>query len=232
MRYINKESRKFPQLDAKNQIPPKTSKEATSRWRNLKFRPMLLRALLDEQLNVCCYTELHAEDYNYTYHIEHVLNKSKFPELTFEYQNLAASALSSLDLGVMKNTSEGAAFGGHAPEKSYSVDVDLFITPHQINCEKFFYYLSDGEVTPAKNLNESEVARAKYTIKCLNLNSQFLVSQRKYRWDELNDALIKSLSDEEALKRLAELYCKSTDGSLKSFCSMSTQMFGRLMKNI
>lgn len=232
MRYITKSKQGCSRLKLKNSLPPKTSQEASRKWKGFKTKSGLLQLLLDEQLNVCCYSELRADDYGYGYHIEHVLNKSEFPELTFEYTNLAASALSSSDLALINGICSRVAFGGHAIGKSCSVDKDLLITPYQPGCENFFYYLSSGEVAPAIGLSPYDLIRANYTIKCLNLNSQFLVRERKSWWDELNDVLIDNLSDQEAMKKLAELYIGSASGALKSFYSMSFQMFGRTTKRV
>ncbi|EJT4385593.1 TIGR02646 family protein, partial [Salmonella enterica] len=49
--------------------------------------------LLNEQYHLCCYSEIRADLRGLGYHIEHVENKSQQPGRTFDYQNLAASAL-------------------------------------------------------------------------------------------------------------------------------------------
>ena len=54
--------------------------------------------LLDEQYGLCCYSELRADLEGLGYHIEHLRPKSHYPALTFDYTNLAASALSNDDL--------------------------------------------------------------------------------------------------------------------------------------
>lgn len=226
MRYITKNKLGYPQLELKNNVPPSTSQEARVKWKGFKPKRPLLEALLSEQYNICCYSELCAKSYDFGYHIEHILNKGVFPRLTFEYANLAASALSSHDLASMNGVGERSAFGGHAAGKSCSVDESLLITPHQPDCEKFFVYLSSGVVVPTKGLSMYEVCRANYTITSLNLNSPFLVCARKAWWDELNGVLIGHLTDKRALRKMAELYIGSTEGSLKSFYSMNFQMFG------
>lgn len=226
MRYITKNKLGYPQLELKNSIPPSTSQEARSKWNSFKPKRPLLETLLSEQFNICCYSELCAKSYDLGYHIEHILNKGVFPSLTFEYSNLAASALSSHDLSSMKGVGEGPAFGGHAAEKSRSVDESLLITPHQPDCEKFFFYLSSGKVVPTKGLSMYEVCRANYTITCLNLNSPFLVCARKAWWEELNGVLIGHLTDKGALRKMAELYIGQAEGALKPFYSMNFQMFG------
>jgi len=58
----------------------------------------VLQALLDEQYQLCCYSELRADQEGLGYHIEHLENKSQAPARTFDYSNLAASALRGDDL--------------------------------------------------------------------------------------------------------------------------------------
>ncbi|MEE4333875.1 retron system putative HNH endonuclease [Pseudomonas alliivorans] len=232
MRYIAKSQQGYHQLKYINNPPPESSKEAGRRWSGFKNKSALLDALLEEQFKICCYSELRAENYGYGYHVEHVLNKSQYPRLTFEYANLAASALSSSDLCSISNACSRAAFGGHAIGKSQTVDKKLFITPHKPGCERFFYYLSNGEVVPAIGLNTLDSARAKYTIECLNLNSQFLVRERKSWWNELNDLIIDALPDDHAIQRLADLYIGKSSGAIYPFYSMSLQMFGKVGKGV
>lgn len=55
--------------------------------------------LLNEQYHLCCYSEVRADLRGLGYHIEHVENKSQHPERTFDYLNLAASALDSGENG-------------------------------------------------------------------------------------------------------------------------------------
>jgi len=228
MRYILKNGIKHPKLESANALPPETAQHAKARWGRLEKKQTLLDMLLEEQFRLCCYSELCAESYDFNYHIEHVMNKSQFPRYTFCYKNLAASALSSVDLALIKANYPQDAFGGHAIGKSRRVDAKLFVTPHEQGCERFFYYVSDGRVIASKGLSSDEVARADYTIKTLNLNSQFLVLQRKIWWDELNDALLLCLGDEVALKKLAEMYLRPRENSLSSFYSMTHQTFGRI----
>ncbi|THF26953.1 TIGR02646 family protein [Pseudomonas atacamensis] len=232
MRYIAKSQQSCHQLKQKNTPPPQSSKEAGRRWSGFKNKSALLDALLKEQLKICCYSELSAENYGYGYHVEHVLNKSQYPRLTFEYANLAASALSSSDLSSINKACGKAAFGGHAIGKSQAVDKKLFITPHKPGCERFFYYLSSGEVVPAIGLNTHDSARAKYTIECLNLNSQFLIRERKSWWDELNDLIIDAFPDSHAIQKLADLYAGKSSGAICSFYSMTLQMFGKIGKGV
>ncbi|ELI0860547.1 TIGR02646 family protein, partial [Salmonella enterica] len=74
--------------------------------------------LLNEQYHLCCYSEIRADLRGLGYHIEHVENKSQQPGRTFDYQNLAASALDSENglhlFGIN-------AFGGHARGKQEAV---------------------------------------------------------------------------------------------------------------
>lgn len=72
--------------------------------------------LLNEQYHLCCYSEIRADLRGLGYHIEHVENKSQQPGRTFDYQNLATSALDSEnDLHLFGIN----AFGGHSRGRGY-----------------------------------------------------------------------------------------------------------------
>jgi uncharacterized protein (TIGR02646 family) len=229
MRYIAKREGGYSALDLANLTPPETSQEASLQWRKFGWKKKeLLKILLNEQHSVCCYSEVFAGDYHFFYHIEHVLNKSQYPLRTFEYGNLAASALSSADLAKIKSDGAGVAFGGHAPGKSKSVNAHLFISPHQRDCARFFAYLSDGSVVPAEGLNENDKVRATHTIDELNLNSQFLKQQRKSWFDELSEVVTQCLNDQTRLDKLSQLYLRPNENGLMSFYSLTRQVLCRV----
>lgn len=138
--------------------------------------------LLNEQYHLCCYSEIRADLRGLGYHIEHVENKSQQPVRTFDYQNLAASALDS-ENGLHQFSIK--AFGGHSRGKQEAVDMAKFIHCHMSDCSRYFAYLSDGRIVPADELNAQEMERAQYTIDLLNLNSGFLQTERRNHWEEL-----------------------------------------------
>ena len=56
--------------------PPQTSYEATTRWSSFGHKQAVLTMLLDEQYQLCCYSELRADQKGLGYHVEHIENKS------------------------------------------------------------------------------------------------------------------------------------------------------------
>ncbi|MCG5514338.1 retron system putative HNH endonuclease [Ectothiorhodospira shaposhnikovii] len=237
MREIKKQGNGGYHLNQANQTPPKTTTQATSRWSRFNHKPEVMKYLLDEQYHLCCYSELDANAYGIGFHIEHVENKSQNPGRTFDYSNLAASAIDAQRIGVLKGRQQAAGvptdlFGGHAPGKQGAVDIQRFVSPHQPDCSRFFSYLSDGRIVPKENLNEWDSERAQYTIDVLNLNSQFLQSERKQWWDELSELFNEHLDNEMDLHSLAKVDLSPVSGKLKSFFSMTRQFFGPIAEDV
>lgn len=180
MRSIAKQGNVPAQLVAANAVPPQTSAEATTRWKSFKYKSAVQANLLTEQYFLCCYSEVRPDLLGLGFHIEHVRPKRYYPSLTFDYKNLAASALHSDDL---QNIAVTEVFGGHAKQSEY--DPALFVSCHDADSAKYFSYLSDGRIEPAGGLDAGDIGKATYTIQTLNLNSPFLVVQRQRWWDDL-----------------------------------------------
>jgi uncharacterized protein (TIGR02646 family) len=231
MKSIQKQGTGGFHLNQAHANPPRTPQEATRRWGGFGHKEGVLQALLDEQYQLCCYSELRSDQEGLGYHIEHVENKRQSPELTFDYSNLAASALDSAnDLGAFKARGE-AVFGGHTAKKQGKpdpVDMARFISPHRPDCRRFFVYVSDGRVVAAVALNVDEKDQAQYTIDMLNLNSPFLVTRRRQWWNELDRLFQQHLDDGWSLEHLAAVDLVPTHGKLSRFFSLTRQFFGAI----
>lgn len=229
MRAIQKQGTGGFHLNQAHATPPQTPGQASSRWSNFGHKNGVLQCLLAEQFHLCCYSELRADEEGLGYHIEHVENKGQNPLRTFDYANLAASALDSAnDLGTFKARGD-EVFGGHAPGKTGArspVDLSRFITPHQPDSRRFFAYLSDGRVIPAAGLDAPERDRAQYTVDTLNLNSPFLVTQRRKWWDELDKLFEAHIEKGWSLPDLAAADLVPSSGRLSRFFSLTRQFFG------
>jgi uncharacterized protein (TIGR02646 family) len=227
MRAITKHGNGSFYLNQANANPPQTENQATSRWHSFRHnKPSLLQTLLNEQFQLCCYSELRAGQEGLGYHIEHVENKSQNPLRTFDYSNLAASALNSTnDLPALK-TQKDVVFGGHAAGKQEFVDLHRFISCHQADCQRFFAYLSDGRIVPAQSLGPQEQDRAQYTIDLLNLNSPFLVTRRRQWWNELDELFQEHIDKGWSLPELAAVDLVPTNNTLSRFFSLTRQFFG------
>ena len=233
MRHIRKQGNGGHHLNQSHATPPTTDQTATSRWRSFGHKPKVLERLLAEQYGLCCYSELRADQLGLGYHIEHVENKNQHPQRTFDYTNLAASALRSDDLApfVAAQPAEEqpqAVFGGHAPGKQQSVDIQRFVSPHQADCARYFSYLSDGRVVPVQDLDAADMARAEYTIGLLNLNSPYLVTRRQKWWDELDTLFEEHIANDMSLHCLAAVDLVPHNHKLSPFFSMTRRFFGRI----
>lgn len=81
-------------LDNRHQIPPATSDQAESRWRNFsKYKTRLSERLSEEQYGLCAYSEIRPDEEELGTHLEHVKPKEQFPGETFNYCNIVLCAL-------------------------------------------------------------------------------------------------------------------------------------------
>ena len=85
MRAITKQGTGGHHLSQSHANPPVTHAQATSRWGSFAHKAHVQQCLLDEQYQLCCYSELRADEEGLGYHIEHVENKSQNPARTFDY---------------------------------------------------------------------------------------------------------------------------------------------------
>lgn len=230
MRAITKRGTGGFQLNQSHGNPPQTGDQATSRWHGFKHKTTVLEQLFDEQYRLCCYSEIRPDLLGLGSHIEHVQPKSQYPQRTFDYQNLAASALDSeSDLKVFKVQAQ-EVFAGHAKLDGY--DPNLFISCHQSDCARFFAYLSDGRVVPASSLTQNDTAKANYTIALLNLNSPYLLTQRQSWWDELETLFAEHQVKGWSLECLAAVDLVPTNGKLSQFFSLTRKFFGPVAEQV
>lgn len=217
-------------LNQANVNPPQSKEQATSRWKSYSHKNNLLETLLKEQFFLCCYSEIRADLMSLGYHIEHVEPKSLNPQRTFDYQNLAASALDSENDLRSFNTLEQEVFAGHAKLDKYNAN--LFISCHQTGCARFFAYLSDGRIVPTLNLNSVDTAKADYTINTLNLNSPYLIVLRQQWWKELDALFQQHQQDNWSIEHLAAVDLVPINNKLSPFFSLTRQFFDAVAENV
>lgn len=238
MRCIVKHGSGGYHLNQSNNNPPQTPDQATSRWGSFrKHKQEVLERLLQEQYHLCCYSEFRPDEEGLGYHIEHIENKSQNPARTFDYSNLAASALDSeVGLNRLKKVdldSVDVVFGGHALGKRDSVDLALFVSCHQPDCDRYFAYLpTDGRVVPSEALNDHDKAKAEYTIHLLNLNSPFLLTRRRQWAQELQRLFDEHIELGWSLPHLAQVDLLPTDGKLNRFFSLTRRFYGPLAQRV
>lgn len=227
MRSIVKIGNGSYQLNRAHANPPTTSEQATSRWSSFKYKTKLTKYLLTEQYGLCAYSEIRPDKLNLGTHIEHVEPKSANPLRTFDYKNLLLNALSTNDL---KNINRTEVFGGHAKQSRY--DALLFVSCLQADCARYFVYLSNGKVEPANVLNAAEQHQAQYTIDLLNLNSPYLVNQRKNWLDELDELIDEHITGGLSLPHLAMIDLLPTNNKLSPFFTATRQRFGQIAEQL
>ena len=229
MRAITKSGIGTTRLNQAHTLPPSTPREATVRWKRFRrHKADVLELLLSEQYYLCCYSELRADQEGLGYHIEHVENKSQNPQRTFDYVNLAASALDSTnDLQAFRAQGK-EVFGGHAPGKKQACDINRLVSCHQPDCRRFLSYLSDGRVVPTLSLKPQERDRAQYTIDTLNLNSPYLITHRQQWWNELDVLFQEHTAKDWNLADLAAIDLIPANNRLSRFFSLTRQFFGQI----
>lgn len=217
--------------------PPTNADEAESRWGSFSYKEHLTFLMCMDQYGLCGYTELRPDEEGIGTHIEHVKPKRRYPEETFNYQNLIVCALSSEDKSRM---SPDNIFGGHAKLGRY--DPNRFISCLTAGCDEYFAYLSDGRVVPKATLSPAGKDSAQYTIDVLNLNCEYLKNRRKNWIDELDQLIAEHIDSPDALKAIADVelgitYTYELDPNipvsrLRGFHTAARQRFGRLGQRI
>jgi len=222
MRTIHKQGIGGYYLANASQSPPTTSQQAKSRWSSFGYKDEVTRNLDTEQYGLCAYSEIRPDEYGLGTHIEHLEPKSQNPQRTFDYNNLVLSALSNDD---MQKLVCGDVFGGHAKLNNY--DAELFISCLDANCASYFAYLSNGLVEPLRRLDNDGQKKARYTIDLLNLNSHYLVTQRKIWLNELDELIDEHIDKNMSLLYLAVIDLTPTNNKLSPFFTATRQRFGK-----
>jgi len=227
VRYIIKKCSGGSKLNSRNENPPLTPTAASRRWKSFRGKAEVIAQLEADQFGLCSYSEIRPDIFGLGVHIEHIEPRNKNPSRTFDYSNLALNALSSSDLS---NISPLDSFSGH--HKGGNYDSALFISCFDARCSEFFVYLSDGRVEPASGLSQLDYDRAVYTRDLLNLNSPYLVNQRKNWLDELDFEIDKNINNIDALEILAYLYLIPSRNLLDPFFSANRKRFSNLAEKV
>lgn len=145
------------------------SKEYIPHWKDLQVQ------MCQDQGGVCCYCGLKLQfpDTQH-YSVEHVLPRSRFPELVGEYKNLLLSCHSSdEERALLKETvhsKKGRRKYLHCDE--FKNDKELHYSPLQVDCALHFSYKLNGEVKGSDKEAEED-------IETLNLNCHSLKERRR-----------------------------------------------------
>ncbi|MFZ4557823.1 MAG: retron system putative HNH endonuclease [Pseudanabaena sp.] len=206
MKYIPKDSSREP--------------ESVKQWKRLaandpnygyKFlrsdeRKDLLKALIEEQGNICCYCGMAIDRENS--HVEHLYTQTSHPHLSLEYTNLLASC------GISETYRPAYNSELHCQEhcgrkRQHS---DLSIKPTDYDCESKFRYTGEGEILPKDDLS----------VKSLNLNYTELRKLRKAAIEAAKSLLEEDFSNEEIDLFVKSFEKRDHDGKFQPFCFVIT----------
>jgi uncharacterized protein (TIGR02646 family) len=173
MRTISKENSPPYHLEQRRLKGTPTHPEKA--WQHFSHKEEVRNSLKQQQYCLCAYCEIRLEELGE--HIEHVMPKSQYPEKTFDYSNLV---LSCLDSAILSQYPDDERSRGHSVGKRDNTrfDPNLFVSPLNPDCQRFFSYELTGEVEPHPALTPAEKTCAEYTIDLLNLNNRRLVQER------------------------------------------------------
>lgn len=226
-------------LKKKRNNEPTDELSAKRAWRRFNKKDTR-RACYKLQLGLCAYTELSLDSAELGSHLEHIAPRSRFPERTFRADNLVLSILADDYSGTLKQEER---FAGHFKRSRYADE--WFISPYDEDCEKYFEYSSQtGEVNPANSLSNAERDKAMKTIAVLNLNCDYLVSERLKQLSALEtkiraiiatanlhtDSISKQLGSDlynKKLESLAKETLQLTDNKLPEFYTAKQQLLKR-----
>lgn len=136
--------------------------------------------LTKEQNGTCIYCESKINIDNS--HVEHIRPKEPkmYPELEFEYSNLAASCEGKVHTDLIKSSEENPETTcGHKKLNIY--DEEVFLNPHEKkNISEYFKYdKASGLISPNEDDQSSErYKKADFMIQTLNLNDGCLPKAR------------------------------------------------------
>lgn len=195
--------------------PVKYPEEGIFYYSKSELRTVLMR----EQGGICCYCMQKIEN-DHKVVVEHLAPKGneKYKHLTFDYQNL----LLCCNGKERKDTpSVTPAFCGHKKG-----DIEISITPLQVDCETHFtyYWLGDNKVEIV-----GLTAAAEETIKVLGLNVEKLKSLRgSVLVDENGNLLEESAIKTQLAEYERQLLSKEND-TFRPFCMAEIIVLKRLL---
>lgn len=175
-------------------------------WDNLQNpeKHHLRNALVREQFSICCYCtkRISVDDA----HIEHLQPRRDYSHLALTYSNLLACCVE--DPAAPHERHCGAA-------KGHWYDPLRFISPMQIDCEKYFRYTAAGEIHTSAYAPNGDATQ---TIEILNLNANVLIRLREFEIDGLLAGL-DELSNDDLLTLRDVLSRPDEVGNLVPFTS-------------
>ncbi len=224
MRYVQKSKEgadHFKEYTNDDQIihPDRYANSPNTKWSffTTDMKKELYKDLIAEQKGLCIYCEQSlSEDYDTKkVHIEHIRPKSRYENLIFDYNNLAASCNGyPCDMECPEKIEE---FCGHNKGSEY--DEANFLNPVEIeDIEKYFEYDAEAKIYPTSE-DRDKANKAEYMISILGLNNTYLLDARRRILDKIleivageekidlgDDIIIIDINNEDEYKVLPAYY--------------------------
>jgi len=229
VRFIDKKATCKP-LQQRRNNKPKTDVDAKKAWKRFN-KKAIRKACYKQQQGLCSYTELSLDNPILGSHLEHIAPRSRFPDRTFDNENIILAAMNEHYSGQLELQQR---FGGHFKQASY--DDDWFIGPFDRRCEQFFRYCDiTGKVLANSEIKVVDQNRTTKTIEVLNLNCQYLVKSRLQHLAELRIEIessiqVSHLSLQEKQSNIEQLKLMTLslkENKLPIFYSAKKQLFDR-----
>ena len=132
--------------------------------------------LCKEQECLCGYSEIPLEPENDSSHIDHFVKREFDARKTFDWNNFIVSTIDD-------------DFGGKYKDNTYKIKIEeyrLIFNPVIENMSDYIDYNGNGEIEPAKNIDDFHKEKVKKTIEIFNLNFRSLKERRKKLLIQLN----------------------------------------------
>lgn len=229
MRFIDKRT-VCEALKRRRDNKPQTDIDAKKAWRRFN-KQAIRKACYKQQRGLCAYTELSLDDETLGCHLEHIAPRSRYPERTFNMDNIILASLDDRYAGKFK---ENELFGGHHKKASYSDS--WFIGPFDTRCELFFRYCDKtGYVLANDETSSDDQSRTSQTIEVLNLNCTYLVQMRQQELQRLNNDIRQQLrvdydliEQRQIIRTFRETELNTCNKKLPIFFSAKKQLLNRV----
>ena len=198
--------------------------EGKTHWDEYRAGKKQLREYIlnNEQYHLCVYCERTISADAGESHAEHVQPKDLYPELTFDYSNLAVSCEGTqVDPTEMSGTNSTGHSCGHKKANEY--DEALFLNPlRQLDIADYIVFQPQTQFIAAAS--ESAKRQVEYTANILRLNESSLLIARKNAVISFRKTIVK-LANKQQQKQAINRYLNDAH---KPFISCLRYNFSRL----
>ncbi len=156
-------------------------------------RQCRLHILEKEQEGLSGYTEKALDEDSHSLHIDHFRKRELFNTDVFNWDNFVVDE---------KDTPYGAdakdGKNGVRSREEYS----MIVNPVEEDPRHFFQYMTNGQIKPSEELNNTEKKKAQHTIDVFNLNHSALCNLRKNKIRQVRELKAGNISAEDVLECL------------------------------